>query len=752
MKKVVYLFLLCGTMSCAFQGQPTDPIQNEMEMSSFLSGHDLLYDSLSTHWLEGAFIGNGLLGAMLYREHENALRMDVSRTDVVDHREQYPTQYGKYRLPIGRFIFKTSGKIEKVDLRLDLWNAEIRGNIYTDSGSIAIQIFAHTEQEVFVIKEKPAGGEKLSINFLPELAVSPRYHYQNQWQGFAPEGFTPNPAPRVYQEGDIHYVVQELLAGGNYTTAWRQASVNEERVHLFTIQNSFPAYHSPLQAKDLLEKIGLMNYDSMVSTHRDWWHSFYQKSFISIPDKRMEGFWWIQQYKLASATRHNKPAIDVLGPWYKRTPWAAYWWNLNVQLTYYPMYSSNHLDLGESLINSINQNIHHLVANTPVQFRHNSATLGRTTSLDMKAVIDLDNPSTFPRGEPDMEAGNLTWILHNYYMHYQYSMDDGMLINLYPLLKRSINFYLNILQEGQDGELHLPVTYSPEYPGGYTRDCNYDLALLHWGCQTLLDLNSEKNYHDSLAVTWRRVLENLTEYPTNENGLMIGRDVPYDKSHRHYSHLLMIYPLHLLNGETQEEKELILKSLNHWHSFPDALQGYSFTGGASIYAKLGMGNEAYAYLDTLLNNFVKPNTMYMEAGPVIETPLSAVTSINEMLLQSWGGKIRIFPAVPDKWQNVAFHNLRTEGAFLVSAERKDGNTEWIRIKSLAGEPCIIKSDIDLDKAYISGINRSKISQKEDLLMFKLKPGEEVILSNSKSTMEINPVKYRINADFNYGLN
>jgi hypothetical protein len=78
------------------------------------------------------------------------------------------------------------------------------------------------------------------------------------------------------------------------------------------------------------------------------------------------------------------------------------------------------------------------------------------------------------------------------------------------------------------------------------------------------------------------------------------------------------------------------------------------------------------------------------SGPCIETPLSAAASVNDMLLSSWGDRIRVFPGVPDAWKDVSFHNLRTEGAFLVSAVRKGGVTQWVRIQSLAGEPCRIR--------------------------------------------------------------
>ena len=61
-----------------------------------------------------------------------------------------------------------------------------------------------------------------------------------------------------------------------------------------------------------------------------------------------------------------------------------------------------------------------------------------------------------------------------------------------------------------------------------------------------------------------------------------------------------------------------------------------------------------------------------------------------MLLQSWGGAMRIFPAMPQEWRTATYQNLRAEGAFLVSAIRRDGRTSWVRIESLAGEPCRVK--------------------------------------------------------------
>ena len=79
--------------------------------------------------------------------------------------------------------------------------------------------------------------------------------------------------------------------------------------------------------------------------------------------------------------------------------------------------------------------------------------------------------------------------------------------------------------------------------------------------------------------------------------------------------------------------ELMKKSIGHWVGFVGALQGYTYTGAAAMEAYLGNGNKALEYLNGL-EQYLCPNTMYSEKGPVIETPLSATESIHYMLMQS----------------------------------------------------------------------------------------------------------------------
>ncbi|WP_369794658.1 glycoside hydrolase family 95-like protein [Kutzneria sp. 744] len=64
-----------------------------------------------------------------------------------------------------------------------------------------------------------------------------------------------------------------------------------------------------------------------------------------------------------------------------------------------------------------------------------------------------------------------------------------------------------------------------------------------------------------------------------------------------------------------------------------------------------------------------------------------------MVCQSWNGIIRVFPAIPDSWADTTIDNFRTQGAFLISASRQKGATRWVRIRSEAGAPCVVRHGI-----------------------------------------------------------
>ncbi|HEX8545859.1 MAG TPA: hypothetical protein VF691_02795 [Cytophagaceae bacterium] len=733
-----FFFLLFFLASNAFS--QTAQIHHKIDWEKFMSNHDMVLDTMNSYWYDGAFLGNGLLGAMVHREDAKSVRWDINRSDVTDSCIGTLEGYKNTRIPIGKFVLKAKGNIISCKSRLDLWNAELNGTIITDQGQIIFKSYIHAIDMVMVTEIEGTGGEKnTDFKFVPELSACIK-----DWACCdVPEKGTyqsPNPTATVTVKNNVTYHTQLLQSKESFTVAYSHFPLGNKTIHVSTIAFAGRFSVNPYTAEKIMANATHMQYPKLEASHRYWWHNFYPKSFISIPDTKLESFYWIQQYKYGSATRPEGPVIDLMGPWYHYSPWRAVWWNMNIQVTYMPLYAANRLEIALPLVDILNKNFENLKKNVPKEFRHNSAGIARVSSYDLLSEINMKD--TFPFG--GREPGNLPWALYNYYLQYRYSMDDSLLTHFFPLLKASMNLYINLMVEGADGRLHLPVTYAPEYKAA--EDCNYDLSLFRWGTSTLIEVSEKLKLKDPLIPKWRDIQKRLVDYPTNETGFRVGKDVDLTESHRHYSQMLMVYPLHIFNPTTEANKKLIERSLEHWLTVEvgKGLTAWSFTNASSISSTLGKGDDALKYLYKFLPG-ITSNTLYREAGPVIETPFTGANAIQDMLIQSWGGVIRVFPAIPEKWSNASINDLRTEGAFLITSKLKNGKIDFIQVKSLAGEPCKIKSNLDLAQLKIGSerkINFKKIA--DGVIELDLKKGESAILYSGKTrhefTLEAVPVE------------
>ena len=709
-------------------GSPSDIIEESINWPAFMQKQDLVWEVFPQDGYESAFLGNGQLGLMVYREKgTETIRLETGNSAVHDHRA-FRGLYGRPRLLTGHFLLSPKGKIRHASMRLDLWNAKAVARIETTEGNIILTAYVHATDLVMAVRTECTGKESTALQWIPAEAESPRLLYSRLPQGRwmkknLPKGLTPNPKPEVDADDTGGTSLQRLAAGGETAVCWLRQTDGHTQTLWASIAHTYPQAEAAKEARRAVDKAVRKGWERMLKSHEAWWHEFYPKSFLSLSDGVKENFYWIQLYKLASATRADRPLIDNCGPWLMVTPWPDAWWNLNVQLTYWPLNASNHLELAASLEHALYDNMDTLRSNLPLAYRKYSYGMGRTS--DDRCASEIVK---IPGKEKNAEIGLLTWACHNLWLIYRHKMDDRLLRNkLMPLLRGAVNYYLNFLERGEDGHLHLPPTYSPEY--GSAPDCNFDLALLRWGCQTLVESCNRLGIDDPLLPRWREVLAELTPYPQDENGLLIGRGVPYAFSHRHYSHLLAAYPLHLLDVEKPADRDLIERSLAHWQSKPQHLQGYSYTGAASLSALLGKGDDALKYLDGLFSSFLSCTTMYRESGPVIATPLSAAKAMQDMLLQSWGGRLRVFPAVPSAWTDVAFSRWLAEGAFEVSARRSGGHTAFVSIHSLKGEPCTVVTDVQ--SPVFSGPKHLSVEKLGDnAYRLNLKRGEEVIIRSS----------------------
>lgn len=731
----------------------------EVDWPAYIGKQDQIWTELPESWMEAPFIGNGLMGSMLFLNDDNHLIVQLGRSDVQDHRKQAGKALsGKIlpdssRLPIGHFIIETKGELKGCQLRLNLWDAEISGTLTTNLGKIDLTAFVHSEENLLVVDTQASPQEAdFRITWYPEEAFCPRVRSKRKGGRSYLDSYLHNPPPVLSTQDDIEICNQELLVGGQTATAWTISTQGTSNKTLFaSVAHSYPLSTAVSAAQSVVANAKHQTVEALKLSHRLWWHDFYPKSFVSLPDAKLESFFWAQHYKMACAAKGGKAIADNQGPWLQPTSWPALWWNLNVQLAYSHMLPANHPELSIGLINQLAKYQDNLSLNVPVGMQHDSMAINSITGQDL--IGPVESPFT----KQGATLGNLPWAMHNCFLHYRYTMDEQLLgEKIYPLLKSSINFYRHFLTEGNDGKLHLPVTFSPEYPHGHAADCNYDLSLLRWGCQTLIDSASILDIDDPLVPEWQDILKRLVDYPQDETGLMIGKGMPFARSHRHYSHLLMFYPLSILDLDNDEQRTLARKSLLHWQSFPKGLAGYSYSGSSSMFSMLGEGDNAEQRLQDFLNDKILINTFYKEgvSNPVIETPPAAARAMEDMLIQSWGDRIRIFPAIPKKWPEVAFANLRTEGAFLVSAVRKQGKTAFVSVVSLAGQPCRLQSGIEGPIEVVGQASELVTQLGEGVVEFTLSVGDTVTFTTPafRNDLTIKPVKKIINADWNWGKN
>jgi alpha-L-fucosidase 2 len=422
-------------------------------------------------------------------------------------------------------------------------------------------------------------------------------------------------------------------------------------------------------------------------------------------------------------------------------------------MSYWFLSTAGRFEVAESLYTKLDESLDVLVANMPPEFEGQCAGL------------DTITPQTLKSSFPSPYYGDLVWTCHNYWMLLERTMDGERIKHkFFPLLKKSVNMYCYIMEEGEDGRLHLPLLKNPEY--GEARDTNFNLALFRWGCKTLVSICDRYHIDDELLPKWHDILTRLVDYPVNENGYMVGANFPYEASHRHYSHLLMFYPLQDVSFEQEENRELIEKSVSHWINYPGSGNcGYSWSGAAAMYALMGDGEKAAHYIDTFLHmHELNPNnpsrmhstTWYTEGQRnygVTETPFSLCDSLQSMVLQGGAGIIRVFPAIPKAWQNISFAKLLAQGGFEVSAAREGGLTKFVHIKSLAGEPCRLRTDLQSPIKADGGSGADVETAPDGTLIIDLAEGEDITLYSAAacSPPVIAPVKAHPEKQNSFGL-
>ena len=202
-----------------------------------------------------------------------------------------------------------------------------------------------------------------------------------------------------------------------------------------------------------------------------------------------------------------------------------------------------------------------------------------------------------------------------YVQLYHFSQDVTVLQRGIELLRRAVVWYTHWdIDNTKDNKIHLPTTFSPEY--AKAPDCNYDLSLYRWGLETYISLcesiSSLECVDDTILPVLKDRLARLVDYPQGDDGFWIGAGTPLSSSHRHFSHLMMIFPLRTLDLTEPGNADIAARSVDHWLGMGGALTGFCRTAASPMNVMLGRRSAAFTNITYLVDAYILPNTFYRE--------------------------------------------------------------------------------------------------------------------------------------------
>jgi len=165
---------------------------------------------------------------------------------------------------------------------------------------------------------------------------------------------------------------------------------------------------------------------------------------------------------------------------------------------------------------------------------------------------------------------------------------------------------------------------------------------------------------------------------------------------------------------------------------------------AELYAVQGNGEGAAYHLKLFWENFCSPNGFnlngdYKKRGVswwhyrpfTLETNMCAADALQEMLLKTESGVIKVFPAIPEEWKkkSIYFNKFRGWNGILVSSEMKSGRLVSILLEASKDWKYIVNNSFDKSVLVLEKSGRKTIVQCEigENIILNLDKGEKCIL-------------------------
>jgi len=700
-------------------------------------------------WDNAIPLGNGLTGGLLWGEKNN-LKLSLDRGDLWDERTKidfdpsrrtFATFMECYKnkdretwdrvflaanrsikwtkIPGGRLEITLPEDLQSESFHLDFERAT--ANVTFSDGSRAEALFPANEPIALLRLPKGAKFRLVrpkSINLL---------------------GY---PAPEFSDSHNEVAYTQKTTESFNYAVAVQWKEIDGQILAIIAITNSNESDNPLALARQRIAKGFKAGWDALLAAHLKWWKELYNTSCVTIPLPRLQHHYNLVKYFYGAASRAHAKPMPLQGVWTADAdalpPWRGDYHNdLNTQMTYVAWQAAGLVDPGMAYVN--------YYWDTLPQFRKYAGEFFGVDGAMVPGVMTVGGQVMGGWLQYCFQPTAGLWNGHAAYRHWKVTGDEKFLAQrAYPWLAEVADTVFSLCKE-EDGVLKLPYSSSPEWDNDkwsafLEPNSNFDQALLLWSAAALQEMATALGKTED-AEKWAALHAKLAplKFDAKTGALLVGEGVPFNHSHRHFSHTLAIHPLGILHVDQPEEageavrasvRQILDQSHRGW-------TGYSFTWAACLAARAGFAADALRHLVDFERAFVARNGFHLNGDQTwtiltrqrrkgsraftLEGNFLFMDAIHEMYMQSLDGKVRIFPTMPGSWKDAEFRDLRAEGGFRVSAKRVGGATTEVGITATCDGVLKLRDPFDGCKAKWN----FKHEREADCLLFKLKAGEAV---------------------------